>query len=194
MHDDLGSGLTQLTLLGELVLRETPSGAETRTRLHELCAKARSLLRSMDEIVWTVNPRRDTVKDFAAFVSEHAQEYLASTAIRCRQDVAEEMPDIPLDLPQRRNLLLAVKEAIRNAARHSGADEVHLEVGVVDNILTVAIQDNGRGFSPTDPQFNSNGLINMKHRLADIGGSSTLNAAPGKGCRITFQLPLAHNE
>ncbi|HEX9046543.1 MAG TPA: histidine kinase, partial [Verrucomicrobiae bacterium] len=120
MHDELGSGLTQLTLLGELVLRETRADGAPRARLTELCTKARLLLRSMDEIVWAVNPRRDTVKDFAAFISEHAQEYLASTAIRCRQDVAEELPDLPLDLPQRRNMLLAVKEAVRNAARHSG--------------------------------------------------------------------------
>ncbi|HEX9047017.1 MAG TPA: ATP-binding protein, partial [Verrucomicrobiae bacterium] len=159
-----------------------------------LCTKARLLLRSMDEIVWAVNPRRDTVKDFAAFISEHAQEYLASTAIRCRQDVAEELPDLPLDLPQRRNMLLAVKEAVRNAARHSGADEVHLGLRVVEGILEVVVEDNGRGFDPTSTQVNRNGLVNMKHRLADIGGSFTLNAALGKGCRIRFLLPLSRHE
>ena len=190
MHDDLGSGLTQLTLLGELALRDTPPAGETRARLNEVCAKARSLLRSMDEIVWTVNPRRDTVKDFAAFISEHAQEFLASTAIHCRQDVAEELPAIPLDLPQRRNLLLAVKEAIRNAARHSGADEVSLQLRVVDHCLQVVIEDNGKGFSPTDTQVNRNGLVNMRQRLADVGGSFMLHTAPGKGCRVTFLLPL----
>jgi signal transduction histidine kinase len=194
MHDELGSGLTQLTLLGELVLREAPQADEPRKRLMELCARARGLLRSMDEIVWTVNPRRDTVKDFAAFISEHAQEFLSSTCIRCRQEVAEELPAIPLDLPQRRNLLLAVKEAIRNAARHSGADEITLKVAVAGNLLKVAVEDNGRGFSPTNTQCNRNGLVNMKQRLADIGGTFTLNAAPGKGCCITFVLPLQTRE
>src|SRR6185437_16942187 len=87
IHDDLGAGLTQLTLLGELVLRETPPGAATREQLDSLCGKSRTLLGTMDELVWTVNSRRDTVQDFAAFVCEHAQEYLASTPIRCRLDV-----------------------------------------------------------------------------------------------------------
>ena len=128
MHDDLGSGLTQLTLLGELALREAPHSGETHKRLDELCAKARSLLRSLDEMVWTVNPRRDTVKDFAAFISESAQEFLASASIRCREEVMNQLPDAPLDLPERRNYLLAVKEAIRNAARHSGSDEVTLKI------------------------------------------------------------------
>ncbi len=191
MHDELGSGLTQLTLLGELALRETEADGENRTRLTELCAKARALLRSMDEIVWVVNPRRDTVKDFAAFISEHAQEFLASTEIRCRQEVSEELPDVPLDLPRRRNLLLAVKEAIRNAARHSGANEVSLKLQVADHSLKVVVEDNGRGFLPDDASVNRNGLANMQTRLADIGGSFTLTAAPGKGCRVIFLLPLA---
>lgn len=194
MHDDLGSGLTQLTLLGELVLREVPQSGESRKRLNELCARARALLRSMDEIVWTVNPRRDSVKDFAAFISEHAQEFLTSTSIRCRQEVAEELPAIPLDLPRRRNLLLAVKEAIRNAARHAGADEVNLKLAVENNCLKVVVEDNGRGFAPTDTQISRNGMSNMKQRLADVGGAFILDTAPGKGCRITFLLPLAVRE
>jgi len=191
MHDDLGSGLTQLTLLGELALRETAPEGEARDRLNQLCAKARLLLRSMDEVIWVVNPRRDTVKDFAAFISEHAQEFLASTAIRCRQEVAAELPALPLELPQRRNLLLAVKEAIRNAARHSGAAEVNLKVQVADNSLQVVVEDNGRGFSTIGAGASRNGLANMRQRLADVGGSLTLRTAPGQGCCITFLLPLA---
>jgi signal transduction histidine kinase len=194
MHDDLGSGLTQLTLLGELVLRESPQDGDSRHRLNELCAKARTLLRSMDEIVWAVNPRRDTVKDFAAFISEHAQEYLTSTSIRCRQEVAAELPAIPLDLPQRRNLLLAVKEAVRNAARHSGADEVNLTLAIAGNALKVVVADNGRGFAPAETQAARNGMTNMKQRLADIGGTFTLHTAPGQGCRVTFLLPLPARE
>jgi signal transduction histidine kinase len=193
MHDDLGSGLTQLTLLGELVLRETPPEDEAHARLVELCAKARALLRSMDEIVWVVNPRRDTVRDFGAFISEHAQEFLASAAIRCRQEVADELPAIPLELPQRRNLLLAVKEAIRNAARHSGASEVTLRLEVVDQVLKVVVEDNGRGFASA-AQTDRNGLANMRQRLADVGGSLTLNTAPGQGCCITFLLPLTNSD
>jgi signal transduction histidine kinase len=194
MHDDLGSGLTQLTLLGELVLREMPRTGESRHRVLELTAKARRLLRCMDEIIWVVNPRRDTVRDFAAFVSEHAQEFLAATEIRCRQEVAAELPDRPLELPQRRNLLLAVKEAIRNAARHSGAREVNLRVQVVEQCLTVIVADDGRGFSEADTPENRNGLANMRQRLAEIGGSIQLRTAPGHGCQITFKLPLLPGE
>jgi signal transduction histidine kinase len=195
IHDDLGSGLTQLTLLGELLLREPSQQDEaSKKRLGELCRRARGLLRSMDEIVWTVNPRRDTVKDFAAYASEFAQEYLGATSIRCRQEISEELPAIPMDLPQRRNLLLAVKEAIRNAARHSGANEVFLKIGVAGNTLTVTVADNGRGFAPGEKPSTRNGMGNMKERLADIGGNFTINSAPGRGCSIIFSVPLSAHE
>jgi signal transduction histidine kinase len=194
MHDDLGSGLTQLTLLGEIIMRDTPRDSEPHRRVVELTAKARRLLRTMDEIIWVVNPRRDTVRDFAAFVSEHAQEFLSATEIRCRQEVAAELPDIPLELPQRRNLLLAVKESIRNAARHSGAHEINLKIAVVDNKLTVAVEDDGKGFDIAASPEARNGLKNMRQRLAEIGGSFSVDTAPEKGCRIKFQLPLAARE
>jgi signal transduction histidine kinase len=189
LHDDLGAGLTQLTLLGELLRRDLPATGEMRGRVDDVCLKARQLLRSIDEVVWVVNPRRDSVRDFAAFISEHTQEFLATTAIRCRQEVAEDLPDCALDLPQRRNLLLAVKEAVRNAARHSQATEVNLVLRVAEQRLEIVVEDNGRGFALKNDD-RRNGLANMRQRLADIGGTCLVTTAPGQGCRIAFSLPL----
>ena len=190
IHDDLGAGLTQLTLLGELVLRETPPGAATRTQLDSLCGKSRRLLGTMDELVWTVNSRRDTVQDFAAFVCEHAQEFLASTPIRCRLDVPDDLPPTPLDLPARRNLLLAVKEVVRNAARHSGATELFLQIRVADEKLVVVLEDNGTQFAPPGSRSARNGLRNMDERLSDIGGVCRVSATSTRGCRVVFSVPL----
>ena len=190
IHDDLGAGLTQLTLLGELVLRETPPGAATRAQLDSLCGKSRRLLGTMDELVWTVNSRRDTVQDFAAFVCEYAQEFLASTPIRCRLDVPEDLPPTPMDLPARRNLLLAVKEAVRNTARHSGASELFLQIRVADEKLVVALEDNGTHFVPPAAGSARNGLRNMDERLSDVGGVCRVTSTPARGCRVVFSLPL----
>lgn len=190
IHDDMGAGLTQLTLLGELVLRETPPGAATRSQLDSLCSKSRALLGTMDELVWTVNSRRDTVTDFVAFICEHAQEFLASTTIRCRLDVPDDLPPVPLDLPARRNLLLAVKEAVRNAARHSGASELFLQIRVTDQTVSVVIEDNGTGFKSSDASSARNGLRNMAERLADVGGVCRITAVSTGGCRVGFVVPL----
>jgi signal transduction histidine kinase len=191
IHDDLGAGLTQLTLVGELVLRDLHENGETRNQVDSLCGKARTLLGSMDEIIWTVNPKRDTVSDFAVFICQHAQEFLGSTTIRCRLDLMEDLPAIPMDLPARRNLLLAVKEAVRNAARHSHASELSLQVRLVNQELEVVVADNGRGFNLETTNGDRNGLNNMRQRLADVGGSCHIVSSPGSGCRAVFVLPLA---
>lgn len=190
IHDDLGAGLTQLTLEGELILRETRRETKTHRQVDALCTRGRSLLGLLDEVVWAVNPRRDTVQDFTTFVCEHAQSFLGATTIRCRLDVPEVMPPTPLDLPARRNLLLAVKEAVRNAARHSRGDEVSLQVRVTEDHLTVVVADNGRGLVPGDAP-SRNGLRNMQERLADVGGICQVDSPPGEGCRVTFTVPLA---
>jgi signal transduction histidine kinase len=190
IHDELGAGLTQLTLLGELVLREIPREVQTRNHLDALCRKARALLGSMDEIVWTVNSSRDTVSDFAGFACEQTQELLGPASIRCRFDVPEALPRIPLNLPARRNLLLAVKEAVRNAARHSGATELSLAIRLNQQHLEVTVQDNGKGFAFAHAPGNRNGLINMKHRLSDIGGTCEITTREGAGCRVVLTFPL----
>jgi signal transduction histidine kinase len=190
VHDDLGAGLTQLTLEGELILRDTGRDTQTHQQVNALCNRGRALLGSLDEVVWAVNPRRDTVQDFIVFICEHAQSFLGPTEIRCRLDVPEVLPATPMDLPARRNLLLAVKEAVRNAARHSGGDEISLQVRVTDGHLTVAVTDNGHGFDPKAAAASRHGLGNMQERLADVGGVCELVATPGNGCRVTFRVPL----
>lgn len=189
LHDDLGAGLTQLTLEGELILRQTGRETPTHRQVDALCNRGRALLGSLDEVVWAVNPRRDTVQDFAVFVCEHVQSYLGATELRCRLDVPEVMPATPLDLPARRNLLLAVKEAVRNAARHSQGDEITLQLRVTSDHLTVVVADNGRGL-PANEASSRNGLRNMQERLADIGGVCHVASQAGQGCQVTFTVPL----
>jgi signal transduction histidine kinase len=191
LHDDLGAGLTQLTLLGELTQRESSGNTEHKHRLNDLCGKSRALLGSLDEIVWAVNPRLDTTHDFATFVCQQTQEYFSSGSIRCRLDLPDDLPSIPLDLPQRRNLLLAIKEALRNVAKHSQAKEVLLSIAIKDQQLTVSISDDGKGFSPKSVPTGRNGMTNMSERLSDIGGSCAIVSSSGKGTCVTCSLLLS---
>ena len=87
IHDDLGARLTQLVLLGEIAQSELPSQSETRSQIDRICGQARELAHAMDEVVWAVSSRRDTLRDFAAYVCNYAQLFLKDTSIRCRLDV-----------------------------------------------------------------------------------------------------------
>jgi len=190
IHDDLGTRVTQLVLQGEVAQSELPAGSKTRGQLERISEEAREALHAMDEILWAINPRRDTVHEFATFVCGHAQSFLKATAIRCLLDVEPATSSVAFDLPFRRSLLLAVKEAINNAAKHSGATELLLQIRRQGEGLLVAVQDNGRGIDPAQARTDRNGLNNMAQRMSEIGGHCRVNSQPGQGCRIEFFIPF----
>lgn len=190
IHDDLGAQLTQLLLLGEVAQREQPENSPVRGQFSQICDRARELAHAMDEVVWAVNARRDTVRDFTSYVCKYAQLFLSATNIRCRLDVETEIPEITFDLPVRRNLFLAVKEALNNAAKYSEASELFLRISRQGQKLSVAVEDNGRGFDPDAASGERNGLTNMAQRMAEIGGTCNISSGPGAGCLVVFTVPL----
>jgi signal transduction histidine kinase len=194
IHDDLGAQLTQLVLLGEVAQREQPEDSIVRAQFNQICQQARDLSLAMDEVIWAVNSRRDTVRDFVSYVCKYAQIFLSATSIRCRLDVESEIPASAFDLPVRRNLFLAVKEALNNAAKHSQANELYLHIYRKEQKLVVTIEDNGKGFDPTDFKLERNGMTNMIQRMAEIGGACHVVSQPEMGCSIIFTVPLKPEE
>jgi signal transduction histidine kinase len=190
IHDELGAGLTQLLLLGEVAQKESSASAPIRGQVERVCDKARRLSIALDEVLWAVNSRRDTLRDFASHACKYAQSFLASTPIRCRLDVESELPPLPFDLPVRRNLFLAVKEALNNAAKYSGAAELFLRIHRHGPDAVVIVEDDGRGFDRSRLSDERNGLSNMEQRMAEVGGTCEVASLPGVGCRVTFRVPV----
>jgi len=191
IHDDLGAGLTQLVLQGEVAQTEFPADSPARRQLEQLSEKARAVSHSLEEVLWAVNSKRDTLRDFTSYLCKYAQNFLSNTPIRCRLDVQPEMPTSAFDLPVRRSLFLAVKEALNNAAKHSGATELFLRIQRAGDRVIVMVEDNGRGFDAT-LQTDGNGLGNMEQRLSEMGGACRFFTEPGAGCLVEFNVPLAH--
>ena len=192
IHDDIGARMTQLVLHGELAQNEECVNPEIRQQLSWFCEEARGLLSTMDEVLWAVNPQRDTLRDFAAYVCKYAEGYLAPTKILCLFEVGPEMSSAAFDLPLRRSLLMAIKETLNNAAKHSGATELRLKIHWEGQHLAVVVEDNGKGFDPAVPKSERNGLANMVQRMKELGGHCRITSQPGQGCRVEFNVPLRH--
>jgi signal transduction histidine kinase len=192
IHDDIGSRMTQLVLHGEVAQSGLPDSSETQQQLVQICEEARGLLSTMDEILWAVNSRRDTLRDFAAYVCNYAQVFLKPTHIQCLFEVGPEMSAAAFNLPLRRSLLMAIKETLNNAVKHSEATELHLQIRWHGQRLVVVVQDNGRGFDPAMVKSGRNGLTNMSQRMSELGGSCLVTSQPGKGCRVEFSIPFKH--
>ena len=109
IHDDLGASLTQIALLSELARRDVAdsvSHPRLTQHLRQISAKARSLTRAMDEIVWAVNPRNDSLEEFLSYFAKYATDYLAAANIRCRLDLPSVQEPWPLSSETRHHLFL----------------------------------------------------------------------------------------
>ena len=184
IHDDLGASLNLIAVLGDLAKKE-----QTDERIEKMSTTAREAVTSLDEIVWAVNPRNDTLAHLVDYAGQHATGYLRAAGIRCLLDVPEEIPprEVPADV--RHNLFLVIKEALQNIVKHSRATEVWLRVNATAETLRVIIEDNGRGFARGADDPLADGLRNMRERAAEIGGECRVASKPGAGTSIIVELP-----
>ncbi len=190
IHDDFGARLTHLVLRGELAQTQLAPDSQGIAHIVELSDTARRLRGALDEVIWAVSSRRDTLAHTVSRVCSHAQLFFEETHIRCRLDVAQGFPHSPMDLTIRRNILSAVSEAFSNALRYSEANEVFLRIHQERAHLVIVVEDDGVGFAPHSEKTERNGLANMAFRMKDIGGGFELRSSPGHGTTVTFRIPL----
>ena len=190
IHDDMGGRLTQLVVHVEVAQNELPADSAMRSELAWVCSEIRGLLSTMDEVLWVVNPRCDTLTEFADYVCNYAHEFLMPAQIQAFFAVDSSMPPTAFPFLLRRSLLMAVKEALNNVVKHSGATELHLKIHWQEPHLAVVVEDNGKGFDPDSVESGGNGLTNMAQRLNALDGCCRVISRPGEGCRVELQIPL----
>lgn len=190
IHDDLGAGLSEIGLLCDLARREGLPGAEAH--LEQISGTARELVHNMDEIVWAVNPRHDTLPSLVTYICMFADEYLTLADIELRLDLPATVPPLPLTSDVRHNLFLAVKETLRNVVTHAHARQVDLRLRGEGPRLAIGIEDDGAGFDVLAVEAGGlgEGLRSLRERLAAIGGRAEVHSRPGQGTRVELVVDL----
>lgn len=197
LHDDIGASLSRVAVLSEVVKRQTEvDHQESADMLSEIADSARGLVDSMSDIVWSIDPRKDDLKNVVSRIRQFASDVLEARAIDLEFRVPEEMADVKLGPEQRRHLFLILKEAVNNAARHSQCGSVSFDISLSNDRLVAEIRDDGRGFNLEAAERapligrGGNGLGNMQARAAEIGGRLNIVSSPGAGTRLTLVVPL----
>jgi signal transduction histidine kinase len=190
LHDDLGSRLTEVNMLATLVKSPTTSPEEKDGYLVALTETARQMVTSLDEIVWAVNPRNDTIASLAGYFGAYAQRLLDLADVACGLDIAEDLPEHPLDPKFRHEIFFAFKEALTNVVRHARAKQVWLRISVAEQWLRVEVADDGCGFRPSAQPPGQDGLANMKARLQSLGGQCEITSDTKNGTAVRFAAPL----
>jgi signal transduction histidine kinase len=198
----LGASLTRISLLSESVRSETEGQAQVSADADQIHSTAREVIRSMDEIVWAVNPEYDTLDSLVAYLGRYAERYLEAVGIRCRLDVPVQVPRQALSAEVRHNVFLAFKEALHNVVKHAHATEVRISIELGTAGFVVMVVDNGSGFNLNGVErpgsassdggriATGNGLVNMRKRMEEIGGECAWETAPGQGTRLRLVVSM----
>ena len=189
IHDQVGANLTKIGIQTGQLGRQPGMPAEAQTLVQEVAETTREMLQSMDEIVWAINPRNDTLESAINYLIHYTRDYLRPAGISYQLDLPVDLPVLPLSTQVRHNLFMAFKEALNNAVKHGHPRNIRLVLELQPHELKLAVEDDGCGFTPATSRDGADGLDNMRQRLKSLGGQCLIESAPGRGTRVTFQLP-----
>jgi signal transduction histidine kinase len=192
LHDDIGANLTKIAILSEVAQQQwgpviAGHGSGDGNLLRSVAEISRESVSAMGDIVWAINPKKDSLLGLTRRMRQYAEELLEQRDIRLTFDTEQSGPDLKLDANFRRNIYLVFKESISNIVRHAQATAVTIEFSLLDQALVLSIHDNGRGFDALQ-EFDGNGLLSMKKRAKDGGGELTIVSNESAGTTITLRL------
>lgn len=194
IHDEIGAGLTKISLMSRKVVRESKGDAAAEAA-QSIAGASQQLVKNLGEIVWTINPKNDTLADFLGYVRSYCTDLFEDSGLKLKLDIDEISPQLRslrLYPEVKRNLLLIIKETLNNALKHSGATDLSLRIAMPGNLLEIEITDNGRGFNPEERGESGNGLRNMKKRSEEVAAEYNIQST-SNGTRTKLTIALDEN-
>ncbi|MBD3384694.1 hypothetical protein GF407_07175 [candidate division KSB1 bacterium] len=186
LHDSIGSGLTEISILGEVISRQIKnSNQNIENNLRRISETSRSLIDSMSDIVWLVNPKRDSLYDLILRLKDSYSELLSERGISFKTNDLRVLGRIHLPMEHRHQLYLLFKEALNNCIKHSNCKTISLQVDISNKELIMTLFDDGEGMRKNGSP--GNGLANMKNRAKSIGGEFSLRSLPQGGTMVRFR-------
>jgi ligand-binding sensor domain-containing protein/signal transduction histidine kinase len=195
LHDDIGSSLSQVYLLSEVVRQRVgPDDSQVTEPLAMISSASEEMVSSMSDIVWAINPQKDHLSDLILRMRRFASDTFATRDIAFRFSAPDAYPDADMDVRLganiRREVFLIFKESVNNLVKHSGCTEAEIEFQMTDGSLLLRVSDNGKGFDASRDS-DGHGLVSMRERATSIGGQFDLVSAAGRGTIVTFSSQLA---
>jgi signal transduction histidine kinase len=190
LHDDLGTSLTEVSMLANVAQRTTLSPNDAAQQLEIIADRASVMVSDLDVIVWAVDPEKNQLQAMVDYVAGFTAEFLAKSGVEARFNIPIELPPVEIEGRARHGLFLGVKEALNNIVRHARATAVEFAVATTPGNVTFTITDNGRGFDASQSE-GGHGLGNFQTRLESLGGKCVIQSKPGQGTRIEFILPIS---
>ncbi len=188
LHDEIGSRLTNINLMGQLV-RRSPDQAEQQQLMQRIQEESQTISQSMREIIWSVDPRHDDLELAMPRMLSFASQLLEAAGVEVQARIGE-LADVHLDMAQRRDMFLIFKEAVHNAAKHSGASQVSIRAEKERQHFTLEVKDDGNGTDLQRVNGSLGGLRYMRERATRHGWQLLLDTRPGGGTSVRLRMNL----
>lgn len=190
LHDDIGANLTKIAILSEVARQQRGNGnEETDSPLSSIARISRDSVDSMSDIVWAINPQRDSLRDLVRRMRRHAEDIFTTRDIALEFRAPDADEHLKLGVDVRRDLFLIFKEAVNNVARHSGCSRVQIDFRADGSELLLQVSDNGAGFDPV-VESEGQGLMSMRRRAHTLNGTLEIESRDGGG--TTIRLRVSH--
>ena len=188
LHDEVGSTLSGILMYSHLT-REQIYAAKTdevEKSLNSIQQSAVEMVEKLSDIVWLVNPEKDSLKKLIERLEQYAEDMAEIKGMEVKISISPKLANINLPVESRRNIYMFCKEAINNAVKYSQANVIELHMHETENRkIEISVSDDGKGFEKAKLQ-NGNGLVNMRQRAEDTGGEYSLQTFPGRGTKISL--------
>ena len=186
LHDDIGSTLSSINIMSQVALQENGNAG---IHLKEIANHSARIMENMSDIVWSINPKNDSLEQVVIKMKEFAAEILEPKNIDYAFNIGDNIQTLKLDVEKRKNIFLIFKEAVNNAAKYSEGNKLTVSLLIQQDTLHLSVEDNGKGFEPV-VVTRGNGLTNMKDRAHSMNGKMKQASQPGNGTTIQLEVPL----
>lgn len=190
VHDDLGSGLSKISLTASVAEQKALANGNAAQDVRHIATMSKDLVDNMRDLIWVLNPDNTTLDNLVARMREYCADYLDGFGIDTTIDFPQHVPQMRISREAQRNIFATVKESIHNCVKHAGATEINIKLQLTANNLEITISDNGKGFDPDQIKGSGNGLRNMKQRIESVGGIFSITPAPARGTLVSISVPV----
>ncbi len=189
LHDDIGASLSSLQINSAVASQLLNSDKDSaKAILSKIEMQAQSLAGKIGDIIWSMKPGKEEFMTLSSRIKNFTSEMLGGTRMGYAVNVHPDIDELAKDITVRKNIVFILKEAIHNAVKYSRGNYVAVSLQYKDQTIYMQVVDDGAGFNPE--QVKGNGIGNMHHRAAELGGTLTITSTPEKGTAVSAEIPL----
>ncbi|MBS1754431.1 MAG: hypothetical protein KF741_08210 [Ferruginibacter sp.] len=185
LHDEIGSTLSSINIYSGLAKKEP----NNPFYIDSINQNVNEVMNKLDDLVWSIKPTGDSLGKITERLNGYAQATAHLKGIEFTFSMNHQLYERQLNTDTKHHLYMVTKELINNAIKHSGCNQILVEVSSKNNNLTVTVNDNGNGFDIETAQKERNGLKNIRERVKQMKAKLEIKSKINKGTEIKIEIP-----